>query len=108
MYTCNAKNMTQKVTAIKAVRGLTYLGLKEAKDLVEKEKFSLTPLSGLTEDETDVLIRTLRGAGVEVVKASKKSTISLSMLEDALGEAVFEKNYDLAGEILAVLKGNAI
>jgi len=108
MYNCNSKNMSQKVTAIKAVRALTYLGLKEAKDLVEKEKFSLTPASGLTENETAVLIRTLRGTGVEVVKASTKTSLTLSMLEDALGEAVFEKDYELAGEILEVLKRNAI
>jgi len=55
-----------------------------------------------------LFFRTLRGTGVEVVKASTKTSLTLSMLEDALGEAIFEKDYELAEEILAVLKRNAV
>ena len=108
MYNCDSKNMTQKVTAIKAVRGLAYVGLKDAKDLVEKGKFSITPDASLNENDIAMMIHSLRGAGVEVIKAPKGSSIPLSMLEDALGEAVFEKNYGLAEEILSVLKRNAV
>ena len=107
-FKCDTKKMHAKVSAIKAIRGMTHMGLKESKDLVEKEVFSFTPATGLFTTDLDSLLRDLRGAGVEVREVSKTDgSMPLSMLEDALQEAVFERDYSLAEDILAILKKNA-
>ncbi|MBS9778502.1 50S ribosomal protein L7/L12 [Pasteurella atlantica] len=53
-----------KVAAIKAVRGATGLGLKEAKDLVESAPATLK--EGVAKDEAEALKKQLEEAGAEV------------------------------------------
>jgi large subunit ribosomal protein L7/L12 len=53
-----------KVAAIKAVRGATGLGLKEAKAAVESAPFTLK--EGVSKEEADALAAELKDAGIEV------------------------------------------
>ncbi|MFT4465327.1 MAG: 50S ribosomal protein L7/L12 [Sodalis sp. (in: enterobacteria)] len=53
-----------KVTVIKAVRGATGLGLKEAKDLVESAPANLK--EGVSKDDADALKKALEEAGASV------------------------------------------
>ena len=53
-----------KVSAIKAVRAATGLGLKEAKELVESAPKAVK--EGLSKDEAEALKKTLEEAGTEV------------------------------------------
>lgn len=53
-----------KVAAIKAVRGATGLGLKEAKEAVESAPFTLK--EGVSKEEADALANELKEAGIEV------------------------------------------
>lgn len=53
-----------KVAAIKAVRGATGLGLKEAKELVESAPAAIK--EGISKAEADELKKTLEEAGAEV------------------------------------------
>ncbi len=55
---------SNKVAVIKAVRGITGLGLKEAKDLVESAPSPLK--EGVSKDESDELKKQLEEAGAEV------------------------------------------
>jgi len=99
----------KKVQAIKIVRALTNLGLKEAKDLVETTVFDLDIYeAGLREPFPTVehAIQTLRDVGVSVESnlATAASATTLCMLEDALHEAVSLKTYEIAEDILALIK----
>lgn len=53
-----------KVAAIKAVRGATGLGLKEAKAAVESAPFTVK--EGVSKEEAEALANELKEAGVEV------------------------------------------
>lgn len=53
-----------KVAVIKAVRGATGLGLKEAKDLVESAPATLK--EGVSKDDAEALKKALEEAGAEV------------------------------------------
>lgn len=53
-----------KVAVIKAVRGATGLGLKEAKDLVEAAPAALK--EGISKDDAEALKKSLEEAGAEV------------------------------------------
>ncbi|KUJ74454.1 50S ribosomal protein L7/L12 [Thiomicrospira sp. XS5] len=53
-----------KVAAIKAVRGATGLGLKEAKEAVESAPFTLK--EGVSKEEAEALANDLKEAGIEV------------------------------------------
>lgn len=53
-----------KVAVIKAVRGATSLGLKEAKDLVESAPAALK--EGVSKDDAEALKKSLEEAGAEV------------------------------------------
>lgn len=53
-----------KVAVIKAVRGVTGLGLKEAKDLVESAPAVLK--EGISKDDADALKKSLEEAGASV------------------------------------------
>ena len=53
-----------KINVIKVVRAATNLGLKEAKDLVDKG--GQTVKSGVTKEEADKLAKELKDAGAEV------------------------------------------
>lgn len=54
-----------KVAVIKAVRGATGLGLKEAKDLVESAP-NATLKEGISKDDAEALKKSLEEAGAEV------------------------------------------
>lgn len=54
-----------KIKIIKEVRAFTDLGLKEAKDLVEKVPCVLK--KGVTKEEADSIIEKLKGLGASVV-----------------------------------------
>lgn len=54
----------RKVAVIKAVRGATGLGLKEAKDLVESAPAALK--EGVSKDDAEALKKSLEEAGAEV------------------------------------------
>ena len=65
-----------KVAVIKAVRGATGLGLKEAKDLVESAPAALK--EGVSKDDAEALKKALEEAGAEVeVKLANPSGCSL-------------------------------
>ena len=65
-----------KVAVIKAVRGATGLGLKEAKDLVESAPAALK--EGVSKDDAEALKKALEEAGAEVeVKYANPSGCSL-------------------------------
>ena len=65
-----------KVAVIKAVRGATGLGLKEAKDLVESAPAALK--EGVSKDDAEALKKALEEAGAEVeVKKANPSGCSL-------------------------------
>lgn len=53
-----------KIKVIKEVRGFTDLGLKEAKDLVEKAPTLLK--KGVTKDEAEKIIEKMKGVGAKV------------------------------------------
>ncbi len=111
MLKCDARATVRsgkKVQAIKLVRSATGLGLKEAKDLVETEVFELDPnenwLAQHLDTDRNGLIRDLRGIGITVNEGPMGSDTTLSMLEDALHEAVSLRTMELAEDILALLK----
>lgn len=111
MLKCDARESIrngQKVPVIKLVRGATGLGLKEAKDLTETEIFDLDinegymlSHAGRTKDD---LIRELRRSGVLVTDGPMAADTTLSMLEDALHEAVSMQTMEIAEDILGLLK----
>ncbi len=55
---------SSKIQVIKEVRGLTSLGLKEAKDLVESAPVAV--LEGVDEETANKAKETLEGAGAEI------------------------------------------
>ena len=54
----------QKINVIKEVRGITGLGLKEAKDLVESAPKAIK--EGVSKDEAEKIKEQLEGAGAKV------------------------------------------
>ena len=54
----------KKIAVIKEIRGITGLGLKEAKDLVEGAPKTIK--EAVAKDEADKIIATLEGAGAKV------------------------------------------
>ena len=88
-----------KVAAIKLVRAATSMGLKESKDLVDAGIFKM-----VARMPCDDLIRDLRSVGVLVNEHGGAPETTLSMLEDALHEAVSLQAMEIAEDILALLK----
>jgi len=62
-----------KVAVIKAVRGATGLGLKEAKDLVESAPAALK--EGVSKDDAEALKKALEEAGAEVEVTETRSRL---------------------------------
>ena len=99
-----------KVAAIKVVRTLTNLGLKEAKDLVEATHFDLNIQEGYLREPfptVEIAIERLQELGVGVEDYGPGGAVAnttICMLEDALHEAVSLKSYDIAEDILALIK----
>lgn len=63
-FDLHIKSFKDKIPAIKAVRAITGLGLKEAKDLVEKAPAELK--TGLSKEDCDNFKKQLEEAGCEV------------------------------------------
>jgi hypothetical protein len=110
MLKCDARAAIlsgKKVAAIKLVRAATGLGLKEAKDLVETEVFELDVSENLLARNLDTdengLVRNLRGLGITVDEGPVAADTTLSMLEDALHEAVSMQTMEIADDILKLL-----
>ena len=61
---CSASFGENKVAVIKAVRGLTGLGLKEAKEAVESAPSTLK--EGISKEEAEAAKKTLEEAGATV------------------------------------------
>jgi large subunit ribosomal protein L7/L12 len=55
---------SKKIAVIKEIRGITGLGLKEAKDLVEGAPKAIK--EGIAKDEADKIKATLEGAGAKI------------------------------------------
>ena len=58
-------NATAKIKVIKEVRSFTNLGLKEAKDLVEKSPMLLK--KGMTKEEAKMIIAKMKEVGTKVL-----------------------------------------
>ncbi len=102
--TCNSSHIQNKIGAIKAVRALSGMGLKDAKDLVETDgDWDFEMDSTLGDDDRNHEIKNLREAIVRVTESGVTS-ISFSIMEDAMHEALVERKYDLAQDILDTLK----
>ncbi|XLR57407.1 hypothetical protein S83_008079, partial [Arachis hypogaea] len=71
---------TSKIKIIKEVRAFTDLGLKEAKDLVEKVPCVLK--KGFTKDEADPILQKLKDLGATVNHSSLASIASFSLKGD--------------------------
>lgn len=63
-FDIHIKSFKDKIPAIKAVRAITGLGLKEAKDLVEKAPAELK--TGISKEDCDNFKKQLEDAGCEV------------------------------------------
>ena len=106
--TCNSAHnpgIHNKIGAIKAVRALSGIGLKDAKDLVETDgDWDFEIDSTLGDDDRNDEIKNLKDSGVSVIESGASTSISFSIMEDAMHEALVERKYDLAQDILDTLK----
>ena len=97
---------TNKVAVIKAIRTLTGLGLKEAKDASERpgqvQTFDLQPMSSYINPQQaiDDQIRILRNEGVEVGEPVHKLLEELRKLGS---QALLQGEDELANEILQLV-----
>lgn len=92
----------QKVQAIKAIRTITGLGLKEAKDAIEGAEVHPTKIDvGLASAfEISTFTDELNMIGFAVTK----DTTSINKLVSIAVESVESQNYDLAIDLIQVLK----
>lgn len=92
----------QKVQAIKAIRTITGLGLKEAKDAIEGAEVHPTKIDVGTASafEISVFTKELDEVGFIVTK----DATSINKLVSIAVESVESQNYDLAIDIIQVLK----
>jgi len=105
--TCNSAHIQNKVGAIKAVRALSGLGLKDSKDLVETDgawSFEIDNSIIVSESAKNDCLKNLKDSGVSVIEEPGGTSISFSIMEDAMQEALVERNYSLAQDILDTLK----
>ncbi len=94
--------IAQRVTCIKAIRQLTGLGLKEAKDL-QDEAHTLhrrATMSGLSQAIFEEACRTLRNEGVEV---NGSVHLILQDLRNLGAQALSQGEDELANEILQLV-----
>lgn len=94
--------ITNKVSAIKAIRTLTGLGLKESKDATERpgvqQYFAQTP--GVTERDVEEQCRILRNEGFEV---GPSVYLLIEELRQLGSQALLQGEDDLANEILQLV-----
>ncbi len=70
--TCNSSHIQNKIGAIKALRGLSGIGLKDAKDLVETDgDWDFEMDSTLGDDDRNHEIKNLRDSGVKVTVGTR-------------------------------------
>lgn len=97
-------HLANKVTVIKAIRTLTGLGLKEAKDASEranvKQSFRCVLPNGAQNPMYEEQCRILRNEGVEVGPAAQKILQELRKLGS---EALMTGEDELANEILQLV-----
>ena len=98
------QNYTNKVAVIKAIRTLTGLGLKEAKDASEvvgiPQTFDLEPLASSTSVFIEEQFRILRNERVEVGEPVHKL---LEELRKIGAQALLQSEDELANEILQLV-----
>ena len=110
------RNANNKIPAIKAVRTLSGLGLKEAKDVVDYEKeYTLKVVTQDAQgswDSTDIVpasvrcadaVRDLRTMGIYVTEDVPKRNLLLDEVRQLASDAVMEKQDDLAIALIEVL-----
>jgi len=95
-------SMVNKVSAIKAIRTLTGLGLKEAKDASEMSGQTQVYIvnTGLTERDVDDQMRILRNEGFQVGPPIHKL---LDELRNIGSQALLQGEDELANEILQLV-----
>ncbi len=94
-------SMINKVSAIKAIRTLTGMGLKEAKDaseMVHRQTYKLN--TGLTERDVDEQLRILRAEGFEV---GPPIYLLIEELRKLGSQALLQGEDELANEILQLV-----
>jgi hypothetical protein len=102
------------IAAIKAIREVTRLGLKDAKDLYDRMKLSRQPLEiesssqcSFTPEQMETLLRTDGGFAVEVVKSLSPPISHRDEAEKHLAELVKElvtaKKYETATNVANLL-----
>jgi len=101
-FNTTSSMLTNKIRAIKAIRALSGLGLKDAKELIETYSGEI-PIIGKSEDEIKILVCELKNAGVKI-KETYVSDIAINHLEDALQEAVASKDFGLAKDVLTIIE----
>lgn len=97
----------QKVSLIKAIRGYSGMGLKEAKDFVESgDKRAVLRVRPLTNNENKELaergIMIMKSTGVQMMVVGTAPVIN--KLELLVSESVEAGDYELAGDLLELLK----
>ena len=111
LYPIHGRRTTNKVAAIKALRQLTGLGLKEAKDAVEDvmvgHRIECSVLSGYdVESHNSEEYRVLEQEGIGAV--SPRDVLAreaiIIPLKELVSMATCESQYELARDILTVLE----
>ena len=105
-----------RVEQIKAIRTLTGLGLKEAKDISDAPGKHFVKVLGVFDmfnDRTgtsnpqanyEAVLRSLRATGVTVIDKSREYSESLDRLAGLASSVLLCRQYDLAQDLLAVLQ----
>lgn len=105
----DSKEDAQKVTAIKATRTLTGLGLKEAKEIIDNSYFSTSTADTsvtLTDSEFNRSVNTLRNAGFNVTLDNGQYEIYVEQLREMTSMATLKGDYYVAGRLIEFLETN--
>ncbi len=104
-------SITQRIAAIKAIRGLGGMGLKEAKDIMdsinESDQTIVKPVCADNNAGSNVWISMLQGAGAEVTIIREQNPVRDGISESISGLAAWattSANYDLARALIDVLE----
>ena len=108
-------NVTQLVTVIKAIRVITGLGLKEAKDLFDAARntgitrvLNVRPEFDLMDTTFNEQLREMRSCGCSASvwpdAPAKAKTTAISAMKRAAMLAMKERNYSMMSDIVRVLE----
>jgi len=105
MYVLNASNCTNKVKAIKGVRRITGLGLKESKDLVESSMDGNTKILMPICPAYDENIRMSLKEAITMIKDSgctiqKRAENGQKEMKKMIKHAIDKNEFDLAKELM--------